>query len=136
MVELIRVTGCKDPMRWYAKLIGQTFPRLVDQSQHKSEEWKVRASDGYSNFILHSDGEIVESLPLVGDLQIDPPPLLATIPDLREVRLAAKSFKALVSRTLDEKFDGMLDHYPDILESLVALEIDLDEILMEFDNPE
>ena len=131
MVELIRVTGCKDPHRWYAKLIGQTFTRLADPPSRGGLEWKVRAHDGYSNFILHEDGEIVESLPLVGDLQIDAP---GRIPDVREIRLASKSFLALVSKTLNEKYDDIEYHYPDIVKSLVKLENNLDEIIWEFDN--
>ena len=136
MVELIKVSGCKDPSRWYAKFIGQSFMRLADHSHREGVEWKVRTNDGHSNFILHDDGEVVESLPLVGDLQIDPATKLAPRPDMRKLRYEATSFKSFVSMMLDKKYDSLSDHYPDVLESLVVLEEDLKDILWQIDNPE
>ena len=49
------ITGCRDPMRWYASLIGETVPYLGDMG----DEWKSREPAGYVNFVQYYDAEVI-----------------------------------------------------------------------------
>ncbi len=53
----VQVTSCSDPMKWYAKAIGHIFPveSSTEDSRHGFREYRVRATDGYINFISKDD---------------------------------------------------------------------------------
>ena len=57
MTTKIKITGCRDPRRWYAGLIGQTVPYLNEAS---NGEWKSRQPGGPVNFVQYYDGELIE----------------------------------------------------------------------------
>jgi hypothetical protein len=52
----IEIKSCTDPMRWYAKYIGDKF-LLLDEEE---VEYKTREPGGYINFILKKDGQLVD----------------------------------------------------------------------------
>jgi hypothetical protein len=54
----ILIKQCKDPMLWYADLIGQTVPYF--KIVHGPTEYMSREPDGYVNFVRFEDGELVE----------------------------------------------------------------------------
>ena len=60
-MKTILITGCKDPHRWYANHIGESFPHLPDPDEERCREWKTREPAGYTNFIQFTDGEIKDT---------------------------------------------------------------------------
>lgn len=50
------ITGCRDPLRWYAGLVGQRVPYLGDVGN----EYKSREPEGFVNFVHYKDAEIVD----------------------------------------------------------------------------
>lgn len=54
------ITGCTDPMMWYADKVGQRVPLLGiwPESGYRSRE-----PAGYSNVVRFADAEIVEVEP-------------------------------------------------------------------------
>ena len=54
-MKKLLIKDCKDPLRWYADLIGQTVEYLGDAGN----EWKSREPAGYINFVQYCDAEIV-----------------------------------------------------------------------------
>ena len=52
----IRIDKCNDTRKWYADQIGKEFPLI----SHYGEEYKVRAADGYLNFVLEEDATLIE----------------------------------------------------------------------------
>jgi hypothetical protein len=54
-VNRVRVTKCDDPKRWYYDHVGAEFDVLGDYDI----EYKTRQKDGFINFILKQDCEVV-----------------------------------------------------------------------------
>lgn len=54
--RLLLIKQCADPMRWYARLVGQTVPYLGDLGN----EYRSREPEGYINFVQYEDAEIVD----------------------------------------------------------------------------
>ena len=57
MSKALLITQCKDPLRWYANMIGQLVEYGGDAG---NGEYRSREPEGYINFVLHSDSKIVE----------------------------------------------------------------------------
>lgn len=55
-MKRLLIVRCSDPMRWYAPLVGQTVP-LLGQA---GAEYRSREPDGYVNFVLARDAQVVE----------------------------------------------------------------------------
>ena len=55
MAEL-EIVQCRDPLRWYADMVGQRVPLLADLGS----EYKSREPAGYINFVLRDDAVVVE----------------------------------------------------------------------------
>ena len=126
MVELIKVTACKDPQRWYSDYVGMTFVRLKDfLSPPGTSEWMVRTVDGHSNFIQCCDGEVVESLPLVETLPSQ---------NLNELSFHAKQFAAILTRTINTNYESLEEYRADLLKELINLEDDIDVLLDTLDK--
>ena len=53
----IRIEKCNDARKWYADQIGKEFKVL---SHYYGEEYKVRATDGYLNFVSEEDATLIE----------------------------------------------------------------------------
>lgn len=51
----VRITKCSN-RRWYSDLVGQTYVVFEDSEV----EYICRASDGFLNFILKEDCEVVD----------------------------------------------------------------------------
>ena len=58
-MKRILITGCSDSMFWYGGYIGTSWPLLLECS----EEYVVKACDGYSNIVLKKDGQLVDTMP-------------------------------------------------------------------------
>lgn len=54
---VVKVTSCKDPMRWYSSHIGESF--VVIPPYKTFGEYVVREPAGYRNFIQEEDCEVV-----------------------------------------------------------------------------
>ena len=57
----LKIVKCNDPLKWYAKLIGEEVPLLAIEKT----EYKSREPAGYVNFVSKNDAEIV------GNVQIE-----------------------------------------------------------------
>jgi hypothetical protein len=127
MVELVKVTGCKDPHRWYADYVGMTFVRLKDfMSPAGTSEWKVRTLDGTSNFIQTCDGHIVESLPLVTG-----PENKTKDPDMEKIYHECKVFSQVLKNYLNSNYNynAGSEGQTAAISALNALESELDGVL-------
>ena len=51
----VLITSCPDKLRWYSSYVGHTWDVISDEGI----EYKVRAADGYINFILKKDCEVL-----------------------------------------------------------------------------
>ena len=74
----VKITKCSDSLMWYSKHIGETYHVIKDYSK-ESNEYLVRASDGYLNIIRVYDCEIVrdtvkETLAMLAVSGITPSP--------------------------------------------------------------
>jgi len=56
-MKMLRITGCNDPQRWYADMVGHIVPLGRDTSPG---EYQSKEPGGYINFVQHCDAEIVE----------------------------------------------------------------------------
>jgi hypothetical protein len=54
--RMLLIKQCPDPMRWYARLVGQKVPYLGDVGN----EYRSREPEGYINFVQYQDAEIVD----------------------------------------------------------------------------
>lgn len=65
MQKWIQIKQCSDNTRWYAKYIGYSFSLRYEYEN----EYEVRQPEGYINFILKKDAELVmaEDLPITQD---------------------------------------------------------------------
>ena len=57
---MLRITGCSDPLRWYAGMEGSYVP-LVGAT--RDGIWKSLEPSGYVNFVLPADAQPVELVP-------------------------------------------------------------------------
>ena len=60
------IKSCSDSLRWYSNSIGKLVPLVDTEGDHF--EYRSVDNDGYINFVLKSDAEIVEVEEAVGDL--------------------------------------------------------------------
>lgn len=49
------ITGCSDPLRWYAPLVGQVVPMLGDVGN----EYRSREPGGAVNFVQYADARLI-----------------------------------------------------------------------------
>jgi hypothetical protein len=54
----LKITQCRDGMRWYAGHVGEVFPLLATFR----DEYKTREPAGYSNFIVKDDCKVVDMI--------------------------------------------------------------------------
>jgi hypothetical protein len=54
-MQMLRITGCKDPMMWYAGMVGE----LVAYCGQWREAYKSLEPAGYLNLVEFTDAEIV-----------------------------------------------------------------------------
>lgn len=54
-MELL-ITGCTDPLMWYANLVGQKVPFV----KKFNDCYLSREPAGYSNIVKFSDAELIE----------------------------------------------------------------------------
>lgn len=54
----IKINQCPDRLRWYRDLVGQTVNYIPRYDT--DVEFGTRDQDGYINFVLKKDGEIVD----------------------------------------------------------------------------
>lgn len=54
----IKIVSCTDGMRWYKSYVGQIADYLPKYDTEN--EYGSREPDGYVNFILKKDGELLE----------------------------------------------------------------------------
>ncbi len=52
---VIRITGCRDSLMWYAKLVGHEFPVQAEDS----EGYWCREPAGFLNVVRRGDAEVV-----------------------------------------------------------------------------
>jgi len=72
-VSMLRITRCRDPLKWYAPLVGQLVPNLGMMAS--PAEWRSREPGGRVNFVAQDDavpvvvtvGIPVESIPAIVD---------------------------------------------------------------------
>jgi len=57
MQTRVKVINCSDALFWYRKYVGSEYEFVVFRTEH-DRVW-VRDFDGYSNFILLEDMEVV-----------------------------------------------------------------------------
>lgn len=57
MMKKLLITQCRDSMRWYSGMIGQTVPYLGDMG----DEYKSREPSGYINFVQYQDSTIINT---------------------------------------------------------------------------
>lgn len=58
-MQMLRITQCRDPLMWYAGLVGE----LVPYCGRWPEAYKSREPAGYLNRVEFNDAELVELLP-------------------------------------------------------------------------
>lgn len=58
MTKALLITGCSDPLMWYAQKVGETVPLLGiwPESGYKSLE-----PAGYTNVVRFEDAEVIEA---------------------------------------------------------------------------
>lgn len=54
--KVLLITGCTDPLMWYAGLVGQEVPFLIEHP----DCYMGREPAGYSNMVHKKDAEIVD----------------------------------------------------------------------------
>lgn len=69
-VSMLRIERCRDPLKWYAGMIGKFVPNLG--YHHDSNEWRSREPAGYINFIARDD-----AVPVVVTVEVP----MSMIPD-------------------------------------------------------
>jgi hypothetical protein len=58
-IEVLLITGCSDPMRWYARHVGTYVPYL---GQTMSDGWASQERAGFRNYVLAQDAKRVRVL--------------------------------------------------------------------------
>lgn len=59
-VIMLRITGCRDPLRWYAGMEGSHVACL---GRMRDGHWKSLEPAGFVNFVLPEDAQPVELVP-------------------------------------------------------------------------
>lgn len=55
-VSMLLIERCRDPLMWYAGLVGQLVPNC---GMYPEGDWKSREPDGYSNIVKAGDARPV-----------------------------------------------------------------------------
>ena len=57
---MLRITGCRDPLRWYVGMAGSHVACL---GRTADGQWKSLEPAGFVNFVLGDDAQPVELVP-------------------------------------------------------------------------